>query len=173
MAAPEAVRRIALLGGESSGKTTLARALAETLATTWVPEYGRQRWEELRITLSVDELVAVARRQIAMEEAALAKATHWLVCDTTPLTTLQYCLHDHHRAPAELQALARRPYDLSVVCQPDFTFVQDGCRRDDGFRRQQHAWTLERLARQGVRPLIVGGTLSDRLAQVRQGLAQG
>ena len=171
MAAPEAVRRIALLGGESSGKTTLARALAETLATTWVPEYGRQRWEELRITLSVDELVAVARRQIAMEEAALAKATHWLVCDTTPLTTLQYCLHDHHRAPAELQALARRPYDLSVVCQPDFDFVQDGCRRDDGFRRQQHAWTLERLARQGVEPLIVGGTLPDRVAQVKQALA--
>jgi NadR type nicotinamide-nucleotide adenylyltransferase len=171
MAAPEAVRRIALLGGESSGKTTLARALAETLATTWVPEYGRQRWEELRITLSVDELVAVARRQIAMEEAALAQATNWLVCDTTPLTTLQYCLHDHHQAPAELQALARRPYDLSVVCQPDFVFVQDGCRRDDGFRRQQHAWTLERLARQGVQPLIVGGTLPDRVAQVRLALA--
>lgn len=173
MAAPEAVRRIALLGGESSGKTTLARALADALATTWVPEYGRQRWEELRITLSVDELVSVARRQIAMEEAALAQARQWLVCDTTPLTTLQYCLHDHHQAPAELQALARRPYDLSVVCLPDFAFVQDGCRRDDGFRRQQHAWTLERLARQGVRPLIVGGTLADRVAQVRQGLAQG
>jgi HTH-type transcriptional repressor of NAD biosynthesis genes len=171
MAAPEAVRRIALLGGESSGKTTLARALAETLATTWVPEYGRQRWEELRITLSVDELVAVARRQIALEEAALAQASHWLVCDTTPLTTLQYCLHDHHQAPAELQALARRPYALSVVCQPDFDFVQDGCRRDDGFRRQQHAWTLERLARQGVEPLIVGGTLPDRVAQVKQALA--
>lgn len=171
MAAPEAVRRIALLGGESSGKTTLARALAETLATTWVPEYGRQRWEELRITLSVDELVAVARRQIALEEAALAQASHWLVCDTTPLTTLQYCLHDHHLAPAELQALARRPYDLSVVCQPDFDFVQDGCRRDDGFRRQQHAWTLERLARQGVEPLIVGGALPDRVAQVKQALA--
>ena len=170
MAAPEAVRRIALLGGESSGKTTLARALAETLATTWVPEYGRQRWEELRITLSVDELVAVARRQIALEEAALAQASHWLVCDTTPLTTLQYCLHDHHQAPAELQALARRPYDLSVVCQPDFDFVQDGCRRDDGFRRQQHAWTLERLARQGVEPLIVGGALTDRVAQVKQAL---
>lgn len=171
MAAPEAVRRIALLGGESSGKTTLARALAETLATTWVPEYGRQRWEELRITLSVDELVAVARRQIALEEAALAQASHWLVCDTTPLTTLQYCLHDHHQAPAELQALARRPYALSVVCQPDFDFVQDGCRRDDGFRRQQHAWTLERLARQGVEPLIVGGALPDRVAQVKQALA--
>ena len=166
MAAPEAVRRIALLGGESSGKTTLARALAETLATTWVPEYGRQRWEELRITLSVDELVAVARRQIALEEAALAQASHWLVCDTTPLTTLQYCLHDHGQAAEELHELARRPYHRTVLCLPDFDFVQDGCRRDDSFRAQQHAWTLARLAEQGVVPLQVRGSVHERLAQV-------
>lgn len=172
MAAAERVRRIALLGGESSGKTTLARALADALGTTWVPEYGRQRWEELRATLSVDELVAVARRQIVMEEEALARARHWLVCDTTPLTTLQYCLHDHQQAPAELQALARRRYDLSVVCEPDFEFVQDGCRRDHDFRAQQHAWTLDRLARLGVPALIVGGTLPDRVAQVQRALAR-
>jgi NadR type nicotinamide-nucleotide adenylyltransferase len=155
MAAVERARRLALLGGESSGKTTLARALAQSLGTTWVPEYGRQRWEELRITLSVDELVAVARRQIVLEDEAQLRANRWLVCDTTPLTTLQYCLHDHQQAPAELQTLARRHYDLSVVCLPDFDFVQDGCRRDDEFRAQQHAWTLDRLARQGVQ-LIVG-----------------
>lgn len=171
MAAAEQVRRIALLGGESSGKTTLARALANALDTAWVPEYGRQRWEELRVTLSVDELAAVARRQIAMEEEALARARHWLVCDTTPLTTLQYCLHDHQQAPAELQKLARRPYDLSVVCLPDFDFVQDGCRRDEAFRNQQHAWTLDRLARQGVQPLIVGGGLTQRVAEVQRALA--
>ena len=40
----EAPRRVALLGGESSGKTTLAIALAQALGTVWVPEYGRQRW---------------------------------------------------------------------------------------------------------------------------------
>lgn len=171
MAAAERVRRMALLGGESSGKTTLARALAQSLGTTWVPEYGRQRWEELRITLSVDELVAVARRQIVLEDEALAQAHRWLVCDTTPLTTLQYCLHDHQQAPAELQTLARRHYDLSVVCLPDFDFVQDGCRRDDDFRAQQHAWTLDRLARQGVQPLIVGGPLPDRVVQVQRALA--
>ncbi len=171
MAAVERARRLALLGGESSGKTTLARALAQSLGTTWVPEYGRQRWEELRITLSVDELVAVARRQIVLEDEAQLRANRWLVCDTTPLTTLQYCLHDHQQAPAELQALARRHYDLSVVCLPDFDFVQDGCRRDDEFRAQQHAWTLDRLARQGVQPLIVGGPLTDRVAQVQRALA--
>lgn len=171
MATAEHVRRIALLGGESSGKTSLARALAAALDTTWVPEYGRQRWEELRVTLSVDELVAVARRQVVMEDEAQRRARLWLFCDTTPLTTLQYCLHDHRRAPAELRNLATRPYDLSVVCLPDFDFVQDGCRRDEGFRARQHAWTLDRLARQGVQPLIVGGDLPQRVAEVQRALA--
>ena len=160
------VRRIALLGGESSGKTTLARALAQALHTTWVPEYGRQRWEELRETLSVTELLQVARTQVAWEEQHAAQAQGWLVCDTTPLTTLQYCLHDHGQAPPELHALARRRYDLSVLCLPDFGFVQDGCRRDDGFRNQQHAWTVARLAEAGVTPLLVRGSVAERVAQV-------
>ncbi len=171
----EPVKRLALLGGESSGKTTLARALADTLGTVWVPEYGRQRWEELRETLSVDELVHVAEVQVTWEDeharSPAARAAGWIVCDTTPLTTLQYCLHDHGEAPAALEALARRRYDLSALCDPGFDFVQDGCRRDDGFRRAQHAWTLQALARQGVVPLVVHGPVEQRIAQVREAMA--
>ena len=162
----EPLRRLALLGGESSGKTTLARALAAALGTVWVPEYGRQRWEELRQTLSVDELLQVARTQIAWEDEHALRARDWLICDTTPLTTLQYCLHDHGRAPPELYELSRRAYDLTVLCQPDFDFVQDGCRRDPDFRSAQHAWTLQRLAEAGVDPLVVHGTVDERLSQM-------
>ncbi len=167
---PEAVRRIALLGGESSGKTTLAAALAAALHTHWVPEYGRERWEALRRTLTPDELDEVARVQVAREDAAATepavRASGWLVCDTTPLTTLQYGLHDHGCASAALQALSRRHYHLTVLCQPDFAFVQDGCRRDDTFRTAQHAWTLARLAERGVVPLVVSGGVAERLATV-------
>jgi HTH-type transcriptional regulator, transcriptional repressor of NAD biosynthesis genes len=167
MAKPEhPVRKLALLGGESSGKTTLARALADALGTVWVPEYGRQRWEELRETLDVAELVRVAQRQISLEDEAVPHARGWLVCDTTPLTTLQYCLHDHGQAPAELEALARRRYDLTVVCEPDFGFVQDGCRRDDDFRARQHAWTVQRLTAMHMPWLAVHGAVATRVAQV-------
>ena len=175
---PEPVRRIAriaLLGGESSGKTTLARLLAKQLGTAWVPEYGRQRWEELRETLSVDELVLVARKQVAWEDehaaAAQVQASGWLVCDTTPLTTLQYCLFDHGQSPPELHALARRHYDLTVLCLPDFNFVQDGCRRDGPFRTQQHVWTVARLAAMGVTPWVVSGSVESRLSQVVEQMA--
>lgn len=169
------VKRLALLGGESSGKTTLAQALAQALGTSWVPEYGRQRWEELRETLSPDELVAVAHTQIEWEDdhaaQAAARGDEWIVCDTTPLTTLQYALHDHGAAPEALHAMARRHYDLTLLCEPDFDFVQDGCRRDDSFRRAQHRWTLQQLALLGVQPLVVRGSVAERVQLVLHTLA--
>lgn len=167
---PEDLPRIALLGGESSGKTTLAQALATQLGTLWVPEYGRVLWEELRVTLDPGQLVHVARTQVAWEHEhaarAIAAGARWLVCDTTPLTTLQYCLHDHGHAPPELHMLAARRYALTVVCAPDFAFVQDGCRRDEAFTQAQHAWTLARLAEQGVLPLLAQGSVAERIGQV-------
>lgn len=170
-----AVRRLALLGGESSGKTTLAQALAQALQTEWVPEYGRQLWEELRQTLDVAQLLQVAKVQIDWEDraaaSAQAQAAGWVICDTTPLTTLQYCLHDHGQAPPELQALALRPYDLTVLCEPDFEFVQDGARRDDSYRQAQHQWTLQQLHQQGVQPLRVSGEIPARLQQVLAALS--
>lgn len=170
------VKRIALLGGESSGKTTLARALADALRTLWVPEYGRELWEDLRRTLTPAELVQVGQVQVAWEqehaERAAAQGARWLICDTTPLTTLQYCLADHVDAPVELQELAARPYDLTVLCLPDFAFVQDGCRRDDDWRRAQHDWTVAQLAVRGVTPLVVQGPVQQRLALVLAAVAR-
>jgi HTH-type transcriptional regulator, transcriptional repressor of NAD biosynthesis genes len=161
-------QRVALLGGESSGKTTLARGLAAALHTVWVPEYGRTLWETVRRTLTVDELVHVGQQQIADEDRLSLQAKDWLVCDTTPLTTLQYCLHDHGDAPAALRVMAQRHYDLVVLCHADFEFVQDGCRRDDNFRAEQEAWTVAQLTRMGQTFVRATGPLPTRLQQVLQ-----
>lgn len=175
MVAPEIyadlVPRLCLLGGESSGKTTLAQALAERLQTTWVPEYGRERWEQIGGVLSVDELVHVAQVQVQREIDTAQTANGWLVCDTSPLTTLQYCLLDHGQAPAELQRLAERPYDLAVLCDGDFGFVQDGTRRDAAFRTEQQARTVEALTRLGCRSITVRGSVEQRIAQVLAALS--
>jgi HTH-type transcriptional repressor of NAD biosynthesis genes len=159
------VRRVCLLGGESSGKTSLARALAAHLGTVWVPEYGRERWLEIGGTFSVEELLHVGREQAAREQAAQAHARSWLVCDTTALTTLVYSLLDHGCAEPELQMLARRPYDAALVCTPDFDFVQDGARRDDGWRRAQHAKTLQLLQEYRQSYELLTGNESQRLQQ--------
>jgi HTH-type transcriptional regulator, transcriptional repressor of NAD biosynthesis genes len=170
--APHQVRRLALLGGESSGKTTLAQALAAALHTVWVPEYGRTLWEALRRTLTVGELVQVGQRQIEDEDRLAHQARDWLVCDTTPLTTLQYCLHDHGDAPAALRAMAQRRYDLVVLCDADFDFVQDGCRRDDAFRAEQQAWTVAQLMQMGQSFVRATGPATARVQQVLRHIHQ-
>jgi HTH-type transcriptional repressor of NAD biosynthesis genes len=175
MVAPEVyadlLPRLCLLGGESSGKTTLAEALATRLQTAWVAEYGRERWVQLGGgVLPVEELLHVAQVQVQREIDAAQRARGWLVCDTSPLTTLQYCLLDHGTAPDELRRLAERPYDLVVLCDGDFGFVQDGTRRDAAFRALQQARTVEALQRQGARHLIVRGNVEERVEQVQEAM---
>ncbi len=168
-AAPEVarafVRRVVLLGGESTGKTSLAAALAARLGTRWVSEYGRELWEQ-QGGLEEADLLTVAREQLAREDAAAGMATSWLVCDTSPLTTFGYAHWMFGRADPELARLAERRYDAIVLCQPDFAFIQDGTRRDADFRQTQHAWYLEQL-RGGDTPwLAAEGPLAQRVAAV-------
>ncbi len=59
------VRRVCLLGGESTGKTTLGLALAERLETVFVPEYGRQLWVDLGGELEYEDMLRIGQRQIA------------------------------------------------------------------------------------------------------------
>ena len=158
------VRRLALLGGESSGKTSLSAALAQALGTVWVAEYGRELWE-LQQGLAQADLLKVAREQIAREDRSALEAREWLVCDTSPLTTWGYSHWTFGQADPELERLAARPYDAAVLCCPDFAFVQDGTRQDDAFRRRQHLWYLERL-QSGTTPwLAVAGPVDQRVAQ--------
>jgi NadR type nicotinamide-nucleotide adenylyltransferase len=166
------VRRVCLLGGESSGKTTLAQALARDFATSWVPEYGRELWEARGGALELDDLLRIAETQVVREEAAALTANRVLFCDTSPLTTLLYCRHLFGGASAALETLAARPYDLVVLCAPDFPFVQDGTREPPAFRDWQHDWYLEALAERGIGPLLVTGDLAARRARVRAALEE-
>ena len=157
------VRRVCLLGGESSGKTTLSVALAGRLGTVFVPEYGRELWEERDGRLVYDDMLRIGRRQVAMETGAAARAHRFLICDTSPLTTLFYSHAMFGRADESLERLARRPYHLAVLCASDIPFVQDGTRRDENFRARQHGWYLEHLAQTGQPWIAVGGSVDERV----------
>lgn len=157
------VRRICILGGESSGKTTLACALAQQLGTEWVAEYGRELWEAQDGVLAYDDLLKIGREQLLREALATARVQRWLVCDTSPLTTWFYCNEMFGHAEAELEQLASHRYDIVLLCAPDFPFIQDGTRRDDSFRLRQDAWYRAELARRGIAFVVLEGPLAQRL----------
>jgi len=158
------VARVALVGGESSGKSTLARALAARFETGWVHEYGRELWEERAGQLDPPDLLHIAEVQIDREERALLSAHRYLFCDTTPLVTRFYAEWMFGAADESLVALAARPYDLTLMCAGDWPFVQDGSRQNPAFRDRQHAYYAEYLRRAGVPFVEISGDLPARIA---------
>jgi NadR type nicotinamide-nucleotide adenylyltransferase len=160
------VERICLLGGESSGKTTLAQALAERLGTVWVPEVGREHWEERGGVLTYTDMRLIAEGQVAREDVLAGQARRWLVCDGSALTTVFYSLDGFGRVDPVVRRLAQQPYAFTFVCAPDFPFVQDGTRRDVGFRERQHRWYCGVLEARGVPFVVLEGPVMQRVETV-------
>lgn len=167
------VKRIALLGGESSGKTTLAAALAKRLDTIWVEEYGRELWVKRDAVLNFEDLLHIGEVQVLREEKALLHANRFLFCDTTPLVTAYYSRSMFGRVAPELEALARRPYHHSFLCAPDFPFVQDGYREDAVFRQAQHDAYRDALIDSGQSFTLLEGQLERRMATALAVLGAG
>ena len=162
-------RRVVLVGAESTGKSTLAEALAAALGTVWVPEYGRWYWQgrrhlaDQRWTIDEFDRIAACQHRVAADLAR--KAMHGIVIgDTDALATavwLERYLGTTSRAIDHLVQVQRPA--LYLVCAPDFDWVQDGTR-DSGVQRQaMHEVTLRRVEATGLPWLVLTGSHDERL----------
>ena len=164
------VQTVCFLGGESSGKTTIAEAMATRLRTSWVSEYGRQRWQEKNGVLEYADMEGIALEQIQREERYRLQANRYLFCDTSPLTTLFYSLQMFGLASERLVKMAKRRYHFVFLCAPDFAFVQDGTRQVAAFREYQHSWYLRELAERDIAYVLLSGPVQVRIETVLQHL---
>ncbi len=164
-------KRVCVLGVESSGTTTLAQALAQHYQTVWVPEYGRWYWEGRRYSLNSEkwdsyEFVEIAKEQAAIEDALATRANKVVICDTDPLTT--YIWHRRYigsDCSAVEQIADSRYYDLYIITEPDFGFIQDGTRESEHLRMTMHQWFVDVLQKKGKNYITVAGTHDRRMSQ--------
>lgn len=161
------VARIAILGAESSGKSTLAAALAERYGTLWVPEYLREFVEtKQRVPFETDQIL-IARTQLAREDEAAARASGLLFCDTTPFMTALYSRFYWHRVDEELaQLAASHDYAATFVAAPDLPWVPDGLQRESAeVRDYVHHQVLATLEQRGIGYTVLHGGVDERVEQ--------
>lgn len=165
------IRRVCLVGAESTWKTTLAIALAVHFETVWVPEYGREFSEKMMQELghydfTSADFVHIAEQQIALEDAAELRANRVLILDTDAFATaIWHRRYMGSRSPETeaIVARARRP-DLYLLTDVDTPFVADGYRDGEAIRDWMHATFIEEL-KADSRPFVeLRGTFEERFA---------
>lgn len=164
------VPKVLFLGGESTGKTTLAKRLSVDFGYGFVPEYGRELYEIRQGKLMYEDMLQIAKFQLQQEELVSKYIPMYLFCDTSPLTTYFYSLQMFGRADKKLKKLAYdslQEYDYVFLCMPDFPFVQDGTRRDEAYRALGTSWYINELMFENKKYVSLVGDLEARVKTVK------
>ncbi|HEX9152144.1 MAG TPA: DUF4301 family protein [Flavobacterium sp.] len=125
--------KIALFGPESTGKTTLAKGLADYYKTEWVPEFARDylqaKWDETQDSCSIDDMLPIAYGQTKLENEHLLLAHKYLFCDTNLMLTKVFSeIYYNYCDPLLEQAALAHEYDLFFLTDVDVPWEKDDLR---------------------------------------------
>lgn len=157
------ILKIAIVGPESTGKSTMAAYLAEYYHTVWVPEFARDYCEKLTAPCTWQDEINMFYGQLALEEEYLPKANKLLICDTTFITVKIWSDHTFGRSPQEvLNELPKHPYDLYLLLNIDLPWEEDPLRDFPHLREHfMDVWHKE-LRELNANYVMISGSAQDR-----------
>lgn len=127
----KSIIKVAILGPESTGKTTLARELAEVFQTIWVPEFAREYVENLKRPYNFDDVVFMAHEQARREEDFLQNAASFIFYDTELIIFKIWFKEVYHKIPDWIDtAILLSKIDLYLLCYPDLKWEYDPVREN-------------------------------------------
>ena len=157
--------KIAVVGPESTGKSTMAHYLAKELNTLCVPEYARFYCEDLNRQYTLEDEVNMFHGQRALEEAVASKVTNnILICDTTILTVKIWCDHLFKHTPENIiEEIRKSKYDLYLLMDIDLPWEDDPLR--DFPTEREHFMNIwkDELDALNANYYIISGTGQERL----------
>jgi NadR type nicotinamide-nucleotide adenylyltransferase len=179
------VKKIVIIGPESTGKSTLCELLAQHYNTMWCPEFAREYLLTNGTDYSFDDLLSIAKGQLAMEEEYSAMVnSQWLTTKTSDHSRLTT-----HHSPLlfidtdmyvmkvwcefvfdkchnwVLKQIAERKYDLYLLCNTDVAWVKDELREYPDFERRQQLFHIYKdlLVNQSTPWIEISGSYEERV----------
>ena len=155
------IRRIIITGAESTGKSTLAKQLADYYQTVYMPEYARTYIESLNRKYTYEDVEHIAEMQIKAEQAFLLKANNILFIDTGLIVTKIWFQEVFHKYPEWLdEAILETLPDFYLICNIDLPWKKDPVRENGTRERREYLMNryIEEIKKYRVDYAIVSGT---------------
>lgn len=178
------IKKIVIIGPESTGKSTLSGQLATHYKTLWCPEYAREYLLEHGMNYTYDDLLTIAKGQVALEEkmtqfaianSQSAKAHFPLFIDTDMYVMKVWCEFVFGKCHTFiLERIAARKYDHYLLCNIDLPWVKDELREYPDLERRQQLYSIYKniMSGQPVSWTDISGNSDERLAKAIQAVDQ-
>ncbi len=160
----QVVKRVALIGAESTGKTTLARSLALRFQTVWVPENAREFMNLHSGEYTADDVEKIAQEQIQQENRKATNANQLLFVDTELIISKVWCIDVFGTCPDWIEKnIAAHKYDLYLLTANDLVWVEDPLRVNAQRRDYFFNWYKRELEQYHLPYEIISGRYEARL----------
>ena len=157
------VKRIAITGPESTGKSELAKQLAEHYNTVWVPEYARDYLKNTGGKYKKEDILKIAQGQLKLENEMAAKANEYLFCDTDLFVTKVWSEYKFGTCDGWiLEKILTHQYDLHLLMDIDLEWKEDPLRENPDERQKLFDIYLEELTRYKYPFFIINGKGRER-----------
>lgn len=172
------LKKIVVIGPESTGKSTLCEELAQHYETNWCPEFAREYLLTNGKNYDYDDLLTIARGQLALEDEytatleknsipMLEKGQHLpLFIDTDMYVMKVWCEFVYNKCHSFItDEIANRKYDLYLLCNVDLPWIADELREypDLASRKKLYGIYKEIMATQFVPCVNISGNFKERL----------
>lgn len=159
------MKKVVVIGPESTGKSTLSEKLAAHFNTVWTPEYAREYLEELGRPYEQDDLWEIAQGQLRLEDEKTLQANGLLICDTDLYVIKVWSEHKYGQVdPRILEQIAARPYDLYLLTYIDIPWEDDPQREYPDPQMREYFYRIYRdiVVNSGVPWADIRGSFAER-----------
>jgi NadR type nicotinamide-nucleotide adenylyltransferase len=135
------IRKIAVTGPESTGKSKLTEQLAKHYDTVYVPEFSREYLSVINRPYDENDILEIAKGQIESEGRLEYLAKNFLFCDTESIVNKIWSEHYYKRCHQWiLDKIDEDRYDLYLLCNIDIPWEEDPLREHPG--KREHFFNL-------------------------------